>query len=136
MNDIEKAKEILNQYNQCHVASLFDKIDKAKQEELAKQVLNIDFHKIVELYDNTKKEIEIKDKEIKPIEYLDKEKMSKEEKEKLQLERLQQTVKLAYNNVSFYKEKFDEAGITPEDIKTLKDIEKILGFKPFSRHVG
>ena len=28
--------------------------------------------------------------------------MSKEEKEKLQLERLQQTVKLAYNNVSFY----------------------------------
>ena len=82
MNDIEKAKEILNQYNQCHVASLFDKIDKAKQEELAKQVLNIDFHKIVELYDNTKKEIEIKDKEIKPIEYLDKEKMSKEEKEK------------------------------------------------------
>ena len=57
-------------------------IDKAKQEELAKQVLNIDFHKIVELYDNTKKEIEIKDKEIKPIEYLDKEKMSKEEKEK------------------------------------------------------
>ena len=32
MNDIEKAKEILNQYNQCHVASLFDKIDKAKQE--------------------------------------------------------------------------------------------------------
>jgi UDP-N-acetylglucosamine/UDP-N-acetylgalactosamine diphosphorylase len=81
MNDIEKAKEILNQYNQCHVASLFDKIDKAKQEELAKQVLNIDFHKIVELYDNTKKEIEIKDKEIKPIEYLDKEKMSKEEKD-------------------------------------------------------
>ena len=80
MNDIEKAKEILNQYNQCHVASLFDKIDKAKQEELAKQVLNIDFHKIVELYDNTKKEIKIKDKEIKPIEYLDKEKMSKEEK--------------------------------------------------------
>lgn len=34
------------------------------------------------MYDNTKKEIEIKDKEIKPIEYLDKEKMSKEEKEK------------------------------------------------------
>ena len=42
--------------------------------------------------------------------------MSKEEKEKLQLERLQQTVKLAYNNVSFYKEKFDEAGITPEAV--------------------
>ena len=29
MNDIEKAKEILNQYNHCLVASLFDKIDKS-----------------------------------------------------------------------------------------------------------
>lgn len=82
MNDIERAKQILNEYNQSHVANLFDKIDKTKQEELANQVLNIDFHKIVELYDNTKKDIEIKDKTIKPIEYLDKEKLSKEEKEK------------------------------------------------------
>ena len=51
--------------------------------------------------------------------------MTKEEKEKIQLERLQKTVQLAYENVEFYKKRFDEAGIKPEDIKTLKDIEKI-----------
>ena len=51
--------------------------------------------------------------------------MTKEEKEKVQLERLQKTVKLAYENVEFYKNRFDEIGLKPEDIKTLKDIEKI-----------
>ena len=82
MNEIEKAKEILSQYNQKHVVDLFGKINEQKQEELAKQVLNIDFHKITELYENTKKEIEIKSKEIKPIEYLDKAKLTPMEKEK------------------------------------------------------
>ena len=51
--------------------------------------------------------------------------MNKEDKEKIQLERLQKTVKLAYENVDFYKKRFDEIGLKPEDIKTLKDIEKI-----------
>ena len=51
--------------------------------------------------------------------------MNKEEKEKLQLKRLQETVKLAYENVEFYTKRFDEIGLKPEDIKTLKDIEKI-----------
>ena len=45
--------------------------------------------------------------------------MSKDEKEKVQLERLQKTVKLAYENVEFYKKRFDEIGLKPEDIKTL-----------------
>ena len=51
--------------------------------------------------------------------------MSKDEKEALQLERLQKTVKHAYENIEFYKKRFDEIGLKPEDIKTLKDIEKI-----------
>ena len=51
--------------------------------------------------------------------------MEKEEKKALQLKRLQKTVKLAYENVEFYKKRLDDAGIKPEDIKTLKDIEKI-----------
>lgn len=82
MNEIEKAKEILKQYGQNHIVNLFNKIDDEKQEELAKQVLNIDFHKISELYENTKKEIEIKSKEIKPIEYVDKAKLTPEQKDK------------------------------------------------------
>lgn len=51
--------------------------------------------------------------------------MDLNEKEKLQLRRLKETVKKAYNNVPFYKKKFDEVGVKPEDIKTLEDIEKL-----------
>ena len=82
MNDIERAKDILKQYNQEHIIRLFDKINEEKQVELAKQVINIDFHKITELYENTKKEIEIKEKDIQPISYVDKEKLTPEEKDK------------------------------------------------------
>ena len=51
--------------------------------------------------------------------------MSHEEKEELQLKRLQKTVKIAYEKIPLYKQKFDDTGVKPEDIKTLKDIEKL-----------
>ncbi|MGB9978504.1 phenylacetate--CoA ligase family protein [Methanobacterium sp.] len=51
--------------------------------------------------------------------------MSENDKEALQLERLQMAVKRAYESVPYYKKRFDELGIKPEDIKTLKDIEKL-----------
>jgi len=51
--------------------------------------------------------------------------MPRDELEKLQLKRLQEIVKRAYENVPYYQEKFQEAKIKPEDIKTLKDIEKL-----------
>lgn len=43
----------------------------------------------------------------------------------LQLEKLQKTVKHAYDNVPHYKEAFDAAGVAPEDIKTMDDIRKL-----------
>ncbi|OEC86777.1 MULTISPECIES: phenylacetate--CoA ligase family protein [Methanobacterium] len=51
--------------------------------------------------------------------------MSENDKEALQLKRLQAVVKRAYENVPYYRKRFDEAGVKPEDIKTLKDIEKL-----------
>jgi len=51
--------------------------------------------------------------------------MDSKEKEELQLRRLQETVKKAYENVPFYKKRFDKVGIKPEDIETLQDIEKL-----------
>ena len=48
-----------------------------------------------------------------------------EELKKLQLERLKWTVSHAYNNCEFYKKKFDEAGVKPDDIQSLEDIEKL-----------
>ena len=50
--------------------------------------------------------------------------MSREELNKLQLERLQQTVRHCMNN-AIYQKKFKEAGITPDDIKTLDDVRKL-----------
>ena len=45
--------------------------------------MKIDFNQIHELYENTKKEIEIKENKIEAIKYVDKSKLTKEEKENL-----------------------------------------------------
>ena len=50
--------------------------------------------------------------------------LSREDLNKLQLERLQKTVRHCMNN-EFYQKKFKEAGITPDDIKTLDDVRKL-----------
>ena len=51
--------------------------------------------------------------------------LTRSELEKIQLERLKWQVKYAYENVPFYKNKWDEIGLKPEHIQTLKDIQKI-----------
>ena len=43
----------------------------------------------------------------------------------LQLKQLKKTVKLVYDNVPFYKNKFKELKITPDSTKTLDDIRKL-----------
>jgi len=53
------------------------------------------------------------------------EKMPRKKLEELQLKRLKKIIRYAYDNVPFYREKFDSAGVKPEDIKKLEDIEKI-----------
>jgi phenylacetate-CoA ligase len=45
--------------------------------------------------------------------------------EALQLERLQWTVRHAYDNVPLYRTKFEAAGIVPDDIRSLADVEKL-----------
>lgn len=50
--------------------------------------------------------------------------MSRAEIEALQLERLQATVRHCMNS-PFYKKRFEEIGLKPEDIKTLDDIRRI-----------
>ena len=52
------------------------------------------------------------------------ERASRDEIAALQLERLKWTLKHAYENVPHYKRKFDEAGVHPDDLKTLADIAK------------
>ena len=43
----------------------------------------------------------------------------------LQNERLQIVINQAYSNVDFYRRKFDEAGLNPDDVKSLDELKKI-----------
>ena len=52
------------------------------------------------------------------------EKASRDEIAALQLERLQWSLKHAYDKVPHYRRKFDAAGVRPEDLKQLSDLSK------------
>ena len=52
------------------------------------------------------------------------ERMSVDELRAVQLERLQWTLRHAYENVPFYRRKFDEAGVRPEECRELADLAK------------
>ncbi len=51
--------------------------------------------------------------------------MSRAEIEAIQLNRLQKTVKRVYEKVLPYRRKMEQFHVTPEDIKTLKDLERL-----------
>ncbi len=55
----------------------------------------------------------------------DKETMDRKELENLQVELLRENIEYAYNNVPFYRKKFDEYGITKESIRSIEDIRKL-----------
>ena len=63
-------------------------------------------------------EVNISD-ELEPIETA-----SIDELRALQLERMQWTLQHAYANVPMYQQKFDAAGVHPEDLKSLEDLAK------------
>jgi phenylacetate-CoA ligase len=52
------------------------------------------------------------------LECIDQEKLRE-----IQLQRLKEVVRRVYEKVPFYRKKFDEAGIKPEDIRSLEDIK-------------
>lgn len=54
--------------------------------------------------------------------------MNRDELKKLQSERLVKQVKRMYENVKLFKERMDESGLNPEDIKGIEDLQKL----PFS----
>lgn len=81
MDKVQDTIEILKIYNQEHIIKLLNELEGKEKEELIEQINKIDFHQIMELYDNTKKELEIKENKIENIEYLDKAKLSKQQKE-------------------------------------------------------
>ncbi len=51
--------------------------------------------------------------------------LSRAEMEELQLRRLQETVQRVYDKVPYYRAKMEAAGVTPQDIRSLKDLQKL-----------
>ncbi|WP_113673615.1 phenylacetate--CoA ligase family protein [Vallitalea guaymasensis] len=51
--------------------------------------------------------------------------LNREEIEKIQLDRLQETVMRIYDKVPYYKAKMDEVGMKPEDVKSLDDLSDL-----------
>ena len=83
MDKIQYAQNLLKIYNQEHIIKWMDNLKENEKKELVNQINQIDFHLLTELYQSTKKEIEIKENKIEEIKYLDKAKLSKEQKETL-----------------------------------------------------
>ncbi|MGW0604863.1 phenylacetate--CoA ligase PaaK [Streptomyces sp. NPDC002640] len=54
----------------------------------------------------------------------DAERLTREELRALQLERLRASLRHAYDNVALYRLRFDEAGIRPEDCRSLEDLSR------------
>ncbi|MHB8171154.1 MAG: phenylacetate--CoA ligase family protein [Thermincolia bacterium] len=51
--------------------------------------------------------------------------MSRDELQAIQFDRLQTTLYRVYEKVPFYRQLFDQNGITPRDIKSLEDVRKV-----------
>ncbi len=63
------------------------------------------------------KDLGAKREELEPIEIA-----SRDEIEALQLQRMKWSLNHAYNNVPMYKKRFDEKGVHPDDLNSLKDL--------------
>ena len=83
MEKTQETIELLKTYNQEHIIKLMKKMTDEEKNNLIEQINNIDFHQVIELYDNAKKTIEIKENKIEAIKYLDKNKLSSSKKEEL-----------------------------------------------------
>ena len=62
----------LKKYNQEHLIGAYERLDDINKIKFIEQLETTDFELINSLYNNTRKEMDIKDVEINPIEYVDK----------------------------------------------------------------
>ncbi len=81
MGENRDVETLLKKYNQEHIIQFINKLDNGKKVDLINQIQNIDFNQLTELYENTKRKVEIKENKIESIQYLDKSKLTYEEKE-------------------------------------------------------
>lgn len=78
----EKIKEKLIKYNQEQLLVNYENMNNEGKEKLLKEIDNIDFNLMKNLYKNAQKELNFKDEKIESIDCTEKDRMPKEEKEK------------------------------------------------------
>lgn len=81
-NNIEKARNLLIKYKQNHIVSFMDCLSDSKKNDLANQVLKINFEEMKKLYKKTEEDIYTDLEEILPITAVNPDKLSIEEKQK------------------------------------------------------
>ncbi len=83
MEKTQEVIDLLQQYKQEHIINYMQTLNEQEKEALENQILTIDFHQLAELYDNTKKAVQIKENKIEEIQYFDKAKISSSKKSQL-----------------------------------------------------
>lgn len=78
----EKIREKLIKYNQEQLLVNYENMNNEDKEKLLKEIDNIDFNLMKNLYKNAQKELDFKDEKIESIDCTEKDRMPKEEKEK------------------------------------------------------
>jgi len=82
IEDLKRAKEILKRYNQEHLLNFYDELNNEEKDLLVKQICNIDFDKILSLYEASKIDEVIPTNLIEPLPYIDKSNISTEDFDK------------------------------------------------------
>lgn len=78
----EEAKEILKEYKQEHLLKSYEKLNEENKKKLLKQISEINFEEINNLYKKAITPPVKENKKIEPIEYIEKNKINEEEKQR------------------------------------------------------
>ena len=63
----QQVLELLQQHQQNHIIKFMNTLNEQERELLENQILSIDFNQLTELYDSTKRQLEIKENKIESI---------------------------------------------------------------------
>ena len=76
MKNLDEIKSMLKKHGQEHLLMFYDKMDDDQKKELLNQIENIDFDLMDELYESTKKPLDLGDVTVEPIEHTDKSRLN------------------------------------------------------------
>lgn len=81
MKKLDEIKKKLKKYGQEHLLLFYNRMDETQKEHLLEQIENIDFDLMNELYESTKKPLDLGNVTIEPIEHTDKSRLTVAERQ-------------------------------------------------------